>query len=214
MALPGSYKVAVTVNGKTEMQTIQVENDPRFQHDAAAQAAQQKMALEMRDQVSALNDGLNRLANLHKQITALQEMLGGDDGQEGYKPVLEAARALDKKVTTLQNSLYNTDIQPFGQDNIHYLQRFHDNLQGLMREVMQPYGEAPKSDVVEEATELRKDLDAHLKAINDLLATDVAAFNKTSTEHGASTLFTGKPVEIKSGVGGESGEGEEMDEMD
>jgi len=216
MALPGSYKVAVTYSGKTETQTIQVENDPRFQHDAAAQATQQKVALEMRDQVSALNDGLNRLANLHKQITAMQEMLGGGDGQEGadYRPVLEAARALDKKITTLQNSLYNTDIQPFGQDNIHYLQRFHDNLQGLMREVMQPYGEAPKSDVVEEAAELRKDLDTHLKEINDLLANDVATFNKMSTEHGASTLFTGKPVEIKSGASGESGEGEEIEEMD
>src|SRR5258708_1492086 len=150
---------------------MKLQRGPRRQRDHGAQGGQQKMALEMRDQVSALNDGLNRLANLHKQITALQEMLGGGDGQEGYKPVLEAARALDKKVTTLQNSLYNTDIQPFGQDNIHYLQRFHDNLQGLMREVMQPYGEAPKSDVVEEATDLRKDLDAHLKAINDLLAT-------------------------------------------
>jgi hypothetical protein len=79
---------------------------------------------------------------------------------------------------------------------------------------MQPYGEAPKSDVVEEAAELRKDLDTHLKAINDLLANDVAAFNKMSTEHGANTLFTGKPVEIKGGAGGEGGEGEEMEEMD
>src|SRR5258708_37959822 len=195
---------------------MKLQRGPRRQRDHGAQGGQQKMALEMRDQVSALNDGLNRLANLHKQITAMQAMLGGGDGQEGadYRPVLEAARALDKKITTLRNSLYNTDIQPFGQDNIHYLQRFHDNLQGLMREVMQPYGEPPKSDVVEEAAELRKDLDTHLKEINDLLANDVATFNKMSTEHGASTLFTGKPVEIKSGASGESGEGEEIEEMD
>jgi phosphoglycerate-specific signal transduction histidine kinase len=128
--------------------------------------------------------------------------------------MLEAAKALDKKITGLQSSLYNTDIQPFGQDNIHYLQRFHDNLQGLMRDVMQSYGEAPKSQTMEEAVELRKELDTHLKEINDLLANDVAAFNKTATEHGASTLFAGPPVQIKADSGGESGAGDEMEEQD
>src|SRR5258708_36885407 len=149
---------------------MKLQRGPRRQRDHGAQGGQQKMALEMRDQVSALNDGLNRLANLHKQITAMQEMLGGGDGQEGadYRPVLEAARALDKKITTLQNSLYNTDIQPFGQENIHYLQRFRDNLQGLMREVIQPYGEAPKSDVVEEAAELPQYVNSHPKQLNTL----------------------------------------------
>ncbi|MBZ5524077.1 MAG: hypothetical protein LAP21_17720 [Acidobacteriia bacterium] len=209
LALPGTYKVAITVNGKTETRTVTMENDPRFKLDAGAQAAQQKMALELRDQVSALNEGLNRLASLHKQITGLQEIIGGDEqGNSSYKPVMEAARALDKKVTTLQGSLYNTEIQPGGQDNIHYLQRFHDNLQGVMRAVMQPYGEAPKSMVIEEAAELRKELDTHLKEINDLLAGDVATFNKTATEHGASTIFAGQPITIKSGgEGGASGDG-------
>ena len=35
-ALPGTYKVAVTVNGKTETRTAEVQTDPRFKFDTEA----------------------------------------------------------------------------------------------------------------------------------------------------------------------------------
>ena len=215
--LPGTYKVAVNVNGKTETQDIQVQTDPRFNVDPNALRAQLKLGLELRDEVSALNEALNRLNNLHKQITSLEEIIGSDEGSEGavnvsYKPVLDQAKALDKKLTAMQNPLYNTDVQPFGQDDIHYLQRFHDHLQGLMRGVMQGFGEAPSPILQEEAAGLRKELEQHLQEFNNFLNTDVAAFNKTATEHGSSTLFAGNPVQIKSEGGVSSGAGNEEDE--
>lgn len=202
-ALPGSYKVAVTVNGKTETQTVQVEPDPRFNPDINALRAQLKLGLELRDEVSALNEALNRLNNLHKQITSMQEIIGGEESADGqvnvnYKPVLEQARALDKKLTAMQNPLYNTEMQPYGQDDIHYLQRFHDQLDGLMRGVMAAYGEAPSDVLLETAARLRKELDQHLQEFNNFVNTEVAAFNKTAAEHGSSTLFAGGPVQIKS----------------
>lgn len=215
--LPGTYKVAVTVNGKTETQDIQVQADPRFNVDPNALRAQLKLGLELRDEVSALNEALNRLNNLHKQIASLEEIIGSDESGEGtvnvsYKPVLDQAKALDKKLTAMQNPLYNTDVQPFGQDDIHYLQRFHDHLQGLMRGVMQGFGEAPSPILQEEAAGLRKELEQHLQEFNNFLNTDVAAFNKTATEHGSSTLFAGNPVQIKSEGGASSGAGNEEDE--
>jgi hypothetical protein len=140
----------VTVNGKTETQTVDVQTDPRFKFDAEGMRAQLKLGLELRDEVSALHEALNRLNGLHKQITSLQELLASDEGQEGganrstnggatnagYKPVLDEAKALDKKITSIQEPLYNNDIQPGSQDDIHYLQRFQNRLQGVMRGVM------------------------------------------------------------------------------
>jgi DNA-binding protein YbaB len=215
--LPGTYKVAVTVNGKTETQNVQVESDPRFDFDKAALNAQLKLGLELRDEVSALNEALNRLNSLHKQITSLQEIINGEEGQEGqvnvaYKPVLEQAKALDKKLTAMENPLYNTEVQPYGQDDIHYLQRFHDQMQGLMRSVMNAYGEAPSPVQLEEAASLRKELEKHLDEFNAFLNTDVAAFNKTASQHGSSTLFAGTPVQIKSEGAASSGAGNEEEE--
>src|SRR5947209_16610221 len=132
----------------------------------------------------------------------MQEIIGGDESTDGqmnvnYKPVLEQARALDKKLTALQNPLYNTEIQPYGQDDVHYLQRFHDQLQALMRNVIVSYGEAPSEVLVETAAGLHKELDQHLAEFNNFINTEVAAFNKTATEHGSSTLFAGGPIQIK-----------------
>ena len=216
--LPGTYKVAVTVNGKTETQSVEVQYDPRFKLDPNALQAQYKLGMELRDEVSALNEALNRLNSLHKQITSLQEMLGGEDSAEGqinvaYKPVLDEARALDKKLTALQAPLYNTDIQPGSQDNIHYLQRFHDRLQGVMQGVMRAYGEAPNELQIAAASDVRKELEAQLKQFNSFINTEVAAFNKKASEHGSSTLFAGDPVQIKSGVASAgSGSGDQDDD--
>lgn len=219
-ALPGTYKVSVTVNGKTESQPVEVQTDPRFKLDPAALQAQFKLAMELRDEVSALDEALNRLNSLHKQITSLQDMLGGEEGQEGqvnvsYKPVLDEARALDKKLTSLQNPLYNNDAQPGGQDNIHYLQRFHDRLQTVMRGAMGGFGEAPRDIEVEAANESRTELEGYLKQFNTFLNTEVAAFNKKASEHGSSTLFAGDPIQIKSVAGtAGAGAGNEDDDPD
>jgi photosystem II stability/assembly factor-like uncharacterized protein len=217
-ALPGTYRVAVTVNGKTETQPVEVQTDPRFKFDDNALRTQFRLAIELRDEVSALHESLNRLNSLHKQIASLEEMLAGDEGQEGqvnasYKPVLEEARALDKKITAMQTPLYNSEIQPGASDDIHFLQRFDSRLQGVMRGVMGGFGEAPRDIVVEEAAAVRKELDAQLQQFNAFLNTDVAAFNKKAAEHGSSTLFAGDPVQIKS-AGGSSARASEDNQDD
>jgi hypothetical protein len=182
------------------------------------------LGLELRDEVSALNEALNRLNGLHKQITSLEELLT-TEGQEGgatnvgYKPVLDEAKALDKKITSIQEPLYNNEIQPGSQDDIHYLQRFQNRLQGLMRNVMGGFGEAPSTLLVTEAAEVRKELESQLAQVNTFLNTEVAAFNKKAAEHGSSTLFAGGPIQIKPGAGAASSastgnQDEEQDDQD
>lgn len=203
--LPGSYKISVNANGKTETQTAEVQYDPRFKIEPQDLQAQLKLGLELRDEVSALNEALNRLHSLHQQIGSLEQLLSSDEQgsvvNASYKPVLDEAKALDKKIMAIQEPLYNSDIQPGASDDIHYLERFHSELQGTMRAVLGPYGEAPSPLVVQEATEVRQQLEKDLQQFNTFLNTDVAAFNKTAAEHGSSTLFAGEPVQIKAGAG-------------
>jgi hypothetical protein len=184
-----------------------------------------KLALQLRDEVSALHEALNRLNSLHKQIGSLQELLTSDEGQEGgvanasYKPVLEEARSLDKKITAMIEPLYNSEIQAGSQDDIHYLQRFQNRLQGTMRGVMGGYYDAPSPILVEEANEVHKELETQLAQVNTFLNTEVANFNKSAAEHGSSTLFAGGPIQIKPGAGAASSastgnEQEEDDDQD
>ena len=58
--------------------------------------------------------------------------------------------------------------------------------------------------LVEEAAEVRKELETQLAQVNTFLTTEVTAFNKKAAEHGSSTLFAGGPIQIKPGAGAAS----------
>lgn len=203
--VPGTYKVEVTANGKTETQTIEVLPDPRINVPMENFRAQTRAALEVRDEVSALNTALNRVANMRSQIQSVQRYLAGtgDDGQPGvantaYQPVIERARALDRKLRGWEEKLINPDVQPGSDDDIHYLARFQSRLQRLMFVVAGGYGQPPNELAQEEMASARKELDGYLAQFNEIVKTDVNDFNKLAFEKGANTLFAGGPVELRS----------------
>ena len=201
---PGTYKVSVTVNGNTQTQTVEIGADPRFPADMDAFRAQTKAALEVRDEVSDLTEALNRLDSLNSQIGLMKKLLAADEAAgrpvpAAYAPVLEQARTLEKKVKALQERAYNTESQgPEAKDYIRFMQRLHDRYEDLLRGIMMDYDRAPTPLLVEEHTELFKELQAFLQDFNALLNKDVTGFNKLSAESGAGTLFTGAPIELAS----------------
>lgn len=198
---PGEYKVAVSVNGQTQSETLKVESDPRFHLDAAAFEAQTKAALEARDELSALNEALNRMESMHAQLGALEKQLQGSDEEEAvpasYQMVLTQAKSLDKKLRDQEEQVYNTQVQSGGEDSIHYLAKLHNRLGGLMRGITSNYGQAPGELVLDEKAELHKELADRLQEFNGFLKTDVAEFNKLALKNGANTLFAGNPIEIE-----------------
>src|SRR2546426_2878992 len=112
---------------------------------------------------------------------ALRENMRGDT--TATVPVARQARDLGRKLKELKDSLYNSDVQrDAGQDDIHYLNRFQDRLQGLGFGLGFAYAQPPTAVVAERMKELRTQLDGYLTRFNELLRTDVAAFNKTRSE--------------------------------
>jgi photosystem II stability/assembly factor-like uncharacterized protein len=215
-ALPGTYKVTVTAAGETQTGTVVVEPDPRFPFDVEVAKAQLKAAFEVRGWVTALNETLTRVENLKAQIATVQRVLapmpgeipdGGNPMNTAYAPVLQQARALQRRLTTFEDKLYNSELAGDQAGRLHALGRFQDRLNGAYRAITQPYNAAPNAMVQEELAEVKKLLDGYLAEFNAMLGTDVQNFNKLAVEKGAATLFAGSPVEIKSAgtrVGGGS----------
>jgi hypothetical protein len=201
-ALPGKYKVTVTAAGKTESTEVAVEPDPRMPFDMEAGRAQLQQALEVRGWMNAMNESLNRIDSLRSQIATVQRLLGPDAENSGvesvaYQPVLAQARALQRKLSTVEEKVFNVAGVNDPVARLHNLARFHDRLQSAYRAVSQPYNQAPTPLVMEDVNSAKKELDAYLAEFNELLRTDVAAFNKLALEKGANTLFAGNPIELK-----------------
>ncbi len=198
--MPGTYKVALTVNGQTQMQTVQVNPDPRFPADMNAFQAQTQAALEVRDWVSAVNESLNRLEFMRAQLTNMQKQMAGEDGAPPpavYAQVAPQAAALEKKLKEFEDQAYNTEVQPESMDFIRFLAKPHDRLEELLRAITSGYDQAPTPLLVEEMNVLRGQTQQYLQRYNALINSDVAAFNKLAAEHGAGTLFTGPAIQLE-----------------
>jgi len=59
------------------------------------------------------------------------------------------------------------------------------------------YAQPPTEVVAARLKELRTALDGYLVRFNDLVRTDVAAFNKTAQERQAPILISGLPIEVR-----------------
>ena len=198
--IPGTYTVAVTAAGRAQSTTVTVEPDPIVRGDPARFAAQLRAGLEWRNALSALHETLNRIVSLETQLKnaqqAVRENARGDTATTAA--VTRQGRELGRKLKELKDSLYNSDVQrDAGQDDIHYLNRFQDRLQGLGFGLGFAYAQPPSEVVADRMKELRTRLDAYLAKFNDLLRTDVAAFNKTAQERQAPILMAGQPIEVK-----------------
>jgi photosystem II stability/assembly factor-like uncharacterized protein len=204
MVVPGTYKISVTVNGQTESQSATVVPDPNVKVDPAVFRAQTDTGLQARSEVSAMNEMLNRIEDIQKEISDFGAIVqsGNDDAQKAkYKPIVARGRDLSKKLSSVKDVFIDPDLQhDVSEDDIHALARLQSQ---VSRAGFQGggggggYGQMPNPLALEKAKELYAKLDEQLKKFNDLLKTEVADYNKAAQEAGAPTVFAGEPVEVK-----------------
>ena len=196
--IPGTYTVTIAAAGKTATRPVAVEPDPFVHADSAAFVAQLGAALELRNETTALNTMLNRIASLQTQLQNVQQALRGAGLDTAVTaPVSREARALGRKLKDLKDSLYNSDVQrDGGQDDVHYLSRFQDRMQRLGGGAAFAYAQPPGEQVMAEWRVLRPLLDGYLARFNGMLETDVPQFNKVAQDHQAPTIVGGPAVRI------------------
>jgi len=197
--MPGEYTVAVTVNGQTEKTTVAVQPDPNLHIAEADFRAQTEAALALQNEVRALNRMIDRIDAMQRQLADFRKTVeGAPDVKDRYIVLLERAKNVDDKLKALKATVYNPDVQHnVGEDSIHFLTDFHAQLDQLAGMLASAYDAPPNALVQARMGELRKQLDEHLAAFNDLLKGDVSAYNKSAIASGAPTLFAA-PVSVTS----------------
>ena len=196
--LPGSYKVAVTADGQTQTTTVTVNSDPNQHIPLDVMQADLKIGLEVRNETSAFNEMLNRIVTMQDSLNGFEQSVNAHpDQQAQYAAVLTQAKALNKKLTGLKDSVYNPGLQHMVvEDNIHYLSHLNGDLQALSG-IVNLTGQMPTQPMQDAADKISTALNAKLAEFNAILATDVPAYNKTAYAAGAPTLMVGEPINIQ-----------------
>jgi len=171
--VPGSYQVKLTVDGKTMTENFEVKSDPRLTTTAADYAKQLELALKIRDKLNETHNAIIEIRDVRKQIDDLAKRVAG---QPNAKPINEAGMALNKKLTAIEEALYQTKNQS-SQDPLNFPIRLNNKLAALGG-VVSGSESSPNDQSFAVYDELAAQIDAQLQMLAQIVKTDVPAFNQ------------------------------------
>jgi photosystem II stability/assembly factor-like uncharacterized protein len=172
IAVPGTYQVRLTVQGKTYPAPFEIKADPRSKATQSDLEKQLDLQLKIRDGLTQAHNTINQIRDIRAQIAALNKRL---EGQPQAKAVADAGKQLDKKVTEVEEVLVQTKARS-NQDVLNYPIRLNNYLAAL-RSVVESADGAPTQASYDVYEMLSKQLDEQLGKWKQILATDVPAYN-------------------------------------
>jgi photosystem II stability/assembly factor-like uncharacterized protein len=103
-ALPGSYVLRLSVDGKTATAPLVVKADPRESVNDADRAEQLRFSLEVRDAITRLSRDVVRLQTVRRQLAERNELLARE---ERAQALVEPTKALIAKLDDLEGRMHN-----------------------------------------------------------------------------------------------------------
>ena len=173
VAVPGSYQVRLKAGGKTLTRPLEVRPDPRLKLTSADYKKQFDLQMKIRDKVSESHDAIARIRGVREQVTAAVDRAKGNADEKG---IAEAGEAFKKKLTAVEEALYQTKNQS-NQDPLNFPIRLNNKLASLGGVVGSAAG--PPTDQAQAVYEdLAKKIDAELQTLKTVLDQDLPAFNQ------------------------------------
>jgi hypothetical protein len=190
-AVPGTYQVRLTAAGQTLTQPIEIRKDPRSKATQEDLEAQYQLVSEARDKLTEVHDSIRRIRDVRGQLQQIEKRVGKD---EAMKPVVDAAKDLDKKMTAVEEALYQTKNHA-SEDPLNNPIRLDDKLNGVADSAS--LGDSrPTAQAVQVKRELTAAIDAQLAKLRGIWDTDLARFNQLAREKGVAAVIV-PPAQLK-----------------
>jgi photosystem II stability/assembly factor-like uncharacterized protein len=174
---PGSYQIRLTVDGKTLTENVEVRPDPRLTVTSADYAKQLDLALKIRDKLTETHNVIIQIRDVRKQ---LDDLLKRVKDQPNFKVINDAASGLNKNLTAIEETLYQTKNQS-NQDPLNYPIRLNNKLAALAG-VIARADAVPTDQSLAVYTELVGQIDVQLQNFANVMKTEVPAFNQLIKE--------------------------------
>jgi kynureninase len=150
-----------------------VKKDPRVTTTPAEYQRQLELSLQLRDKLSDTHQAILDIRDIRKQLDAVSERW--KDSADGKK-VVEAAKALNEKLTAIEQELYQTKNRS-NQDPLNYPIKLNNKLAALLG-VVQSADAAPTDQSRMLQEELSTAINAQIGKLATVKKDEVPAFNK------------------------------------
>jgi photosystem II stability/assembly factor-like uncharacterized protein len=192
VALPGTYQVKLTVLGKSYTAPLEITPDSRLRTSAADLSKQFDLLMKIREKVTLTDDTIIQIRDLRDQIGVVNKHVGSDAQN---KAIADAGKALDKKMTEVEEVLIQTKAKS-GQDVLNFPVRLNNHFVALSG-VVGSAETAPTQQSYEVFDLLSKQLDEQLAKWNEIVGTEVPAYNNLVKQQQVPALKVTSPESRK-----------------
>ena len=166
-AVPGSYVVALTVGGKTCTAPLMIVKDPRYATGPEDYAAQFDLLARVTECLSRLNDAVNRIRRMKRQLAALGERAGGAIATE--------AAEIAARLLAIEGALVDVE-RATPRDHLRHPAGLNDTL-GKLIDTIAVADARPTTQAAQVAGEVMGRVEKQLQALKATIAGPIAALN-------------------------------------
>ena len=178
-AVPGKYKVRLTVNGQSKEQEFEILKDPRVETTQEELQMQFDFLVKVRDKVSEANQGVIEIRKIKDDLGYVKNKIGTEPQ---FKDLNDAVKKFEDDLTVIENNIHQTKNKSL-QDPLNYGIKLNNQLAFLMGE--QGMGDfKPNKQAEEVRVDLAKKIDGELQKLRNLIDTNVEQLNRMIKDKG------------------------------
>ncbi len=177
MAVPGKYKVSLTVNGETQEREFEILKDPRAEVSLAELQQQFDFIKEVNDKVSEAHQTIIDIRSIRDQLNHYMELW---KGKEEMKSLVERAKEINKSMTEIEEALYQTKNRS-GQDPLNFPIKLTNKLAHL-NSLTGRGNFGPTKQTMQVKNELSSRIDDELEKFEKIQNQELPEFNRMVRE--------------------------------
>jgi hypothetical protein len=169
-AVPGDYKVKLTVNGASKEKEFKIVKDPRLSNSQEDYDDQFNFLIAVRDQVSRANEAIIKIRDVQKDLKYLKEKT--KENTELQKLIAD----YETELAVIENNIHMTKNQS-RQDPLNYGIRINNRLAFLLTDSQM--GDYPPTQQAQEFfKEVTQELNKEINALNSLIEKQTKIVNE------------------------------------
>ena len=184
-AVPGNYKVVLSVEDKIYTQSFDIVSSPNSETDVAGMQKQFDFITNINETVDNAHKSIKKIRAINKQLTTFQEQYKDDERVEELK---EKAKNLSEEFSKIEKALYQTQNKS-GQDPLNFPIKLTNKLAHLNSLV--GMGDFPPTEQdIAVKDELTQKINLELEKFNMLVSNQIKTFNAEFNSLHLNYLFT------------------------
>ena len=183
-AVPGSYKVVLSVDGQTQTQVFTILADKNAEADIAGMQRQFDFVTDVNETVDKAHKSIKKIRKINEQLGAFQKQYKED---ESVSELVAKAKNLSEQFSEIEKALYQTKNRS-GQDPLNFPIKLTNKL-GHLNSLVSMDDFPPTQQDVAVKNELTKQITTELVKFDKLVSEEIKAFNASFNSKQLNYLF-------------------------